>query len=356
MTIFAQTFKSVDSQISDLEQQLQQLQDYRQRLQTADETTESSLKAISESLKELDSEHIDEVKREITRYLGLDSLPAQPTTDSTSSNGSSGREPESTGNDFNSSDNRASGESKGAECNGNDRTPSSNGNENGTSAKSEATESTTSDSEPVSIFTPVGADSTDRAPNSSENGKSEQSEAATDSASNESTASASESSECREYSQFKASKASGEDEVVRHEHFPDEYIQIEDSNHHYNGRVCLIKKLVKKGYYCVLESRTDEEGSEKEELLLYPSQVKGYKLPTQQEAESIGSGVFPEFSVNQRVWVRQNGAQFSKQGTITKLNSDVTGRVKLDNYPNSISVAFKDMQAAKKSTEAPSSG
>lgn len=202
----------------------------------------------------------------------------------------------------------------------------------------------------------MGDKSTESAPDSSENGKSEQSEAADESASNESTASAPNSSENGNSSQSKASDAStDEDEVVRHEHFPDEYIQIKDSNHHYNGRVCLIKKLVKKGYYCVLQPRTDEEGSEKEELLLYPSQVKAYKLPTQQESESIGSGVFPEFSVNQRVHVRQNGNEF-KQGTITKINSDGTARVKLDNYPNSISVAFKDMQSAKKSTHLTSSG
>lgn len=314
MAIFAQTYKSVDSQITELEQQLQQLQDYRQQLQTADETAKSSLKALSEAMGNLKPEHAEEVKREVTRYLGLDNLPA---TDSTC-------------NDNGSGDNGASSEPEGTEGNGNDR-------------------------EPVSIFTPVGADSTDSASNSSENGKSEQSEAATDSAKDEPTASTSNNGDNGNSSQSKASDASDDEEVVRHEFFTDDYIQIDDSTHHYNGRVCLIKKLVRKGYYCVLEPRTDEEGSEKEELLLTPSQVKAYKLPTQQEAESIGSGVFPEFSINQRVNVRQQGNEF-KQGTITKINTDGTARVKLDNYPNSISVAFKDMQALKKSTQPKSSG
>ena len=311
MAIFAQTYKSVDSQIIELEQQLQQLQDYRQQLQTADETAKSSLKALSEAMGNLKPEHAEEVKREITRYLGLDNLPA---TESTTSNGS----------------------------------------DNGASSESDTTDSTTSDRKPASIFTLVGADS-DSAPDSSENGKSEQSEAATDSTKDESTASASNNGDNGKSDQSNASDASEDEEVVRHEFFTDDYIQIDDANHHYNGRVCFIKKLVRKGYYCVLEPRTDEEGSEKEELLLTPSQVKAYKLPTQQEAESIGSGVFPEFSVNQRVNVRQQGNEF-KQGTITKINTDGTARVKLDNYPNSISVAFKDMQALKKSTQPKSSG
>jgi len=315
MAIFAQTYKSVDSQITELEQQLQQLQDYRQQLQTADETAKSSLKALSEAMGNLKPEHAEEVKREVTRYLGLDNLPAT----------------NSTCNGFSSSDNKASGESEGTECNGNDR-------------------------KPVSVFDTAGEPAADSAPESSDNGKSEQSEAATDSTKDESTASASNNGENGNSSQSKTSDASTEDEeVVRHEFFTDDYIQIDDANHHYNGRVCLIKKLVRKGYYCVLEPRTDKQGGEKEELLLTPSQVKAYKLPTQQEAESIGSGVFPEFSVNQRVNVRQQGNEF-KQGTITKINTDGTARVKLDNYPNSISVAFKDMQALKKSTPAKSSG
>lgn len=332
MAIFAQTYKSVDSQITELEQQLQQLQDYKQQLETADETAKSSLQALSEAMRQLNPEDAETVKREVTRYLGLDNLPAP--TESTTSNGSDRTSSNgSTSNGFSSSDNGASGESEGTECNGNDRS--------------------TSNRKSVSVFDPAGKPA-DSASNSSENGKSEQSEAATDSGKDESTASAPNSSDNGTSANSKDSDAS-DDEVVRHEHFPDEYIQIEDSDHHYNGRVCLIKKLVRKGYYCVLEPRTDEEGSEKEELLLKPYQVKAYKLPTQQESESIGSGVFPEFSLNQRVNVRQNGNEF-KQGTITKVNSDGTARVKLDNYPNSISVAFKDMQSLKKSTHPTSSG
>ena len=314
MAIFAQTYKSVDSQITELEQQLQQLQDYRQQLQTADETAKSSLKALSEAMGNLKPEHAEEVKREITRYLGLDNLPA---TDSTCN-----------GND--SSDNGASSESEGAEGNDNDR-------------------------KPVSIFTQVGNDSTDSAPDSSENGKSEQSEAATDSTSTESTTSTTESGDNGKSEQSEGSDASGEDEVIRHEFFTDDLIQVEDAKHEYNGRVCKVRKLLKDGYWCQLEPRTDEQGSETVDLKLTPSQIKAYKLPTQSEAESIGSGVFPEFSVNQRVNVRQQGNEF-KQGTITKINTDGTARVKLDNYPNSISVAFKDMQALKKSTPAKSSG
>jgi hypothetical protein len=312
MAIFAQTYKSVDSQITELEQRLQQLQDYRQQLQSADETAKSSLQALSEAMRGLKPEHAEEVKREVTRYLGLDNLPA---TDSTTLDDS----------------------------------------ENGASGESETTDSTTSDRKPVSVFDSVGKPATDSAPESSENGKSSQSEAATDSGDNGSTASAPDSSENGNSSESQPSDASDEDEngVVRHEFFTDDYIQIEDSEHQYNGRVCLIKTLVKKGYHCLLEPRTDEEGSEREELLLKPYQVKAYKLPTQQESESIGSGVFPEFSVNQRVNVRQNGNEF-KQGTITKINTDGTARVKLDNYPNSISVAFKDMQTLKKSTPATS--
>jgi chromosome segregation ATPase len=87
MSIFTQTFKSVDHQISELEQQLSELQSYRDQLQTANETTKSSLQALSEAMRSLKPEHADEVKREITRYLGLDNLPAQPTIESTTSNG-----------------------------------------------------------------------------------------------------------------------------------------------------------------------------------------------------------------------------------------------------------------------------
>jgi len=312
MSIFTQSIKNVDHQISDLENQLQQQKEYREQLQSANETAQSSLKALSETMRQLNPEDAETVKREVTRYLGLDNLPAQPTPDTDS--------------------------------------PSFNGNDDGASSESEATESTHSNgngSSSISCFDPVTpkVDNSDSTSESNGNGKSEQSETATDSG----TAS----------SQGDNGSSDGEDEngVVKHEYFPNEYVQIFDASHHYNGRVCLIKKLVRKGYYCVLEPRTDEQGGEKEELLLKPHQVTKYQ-DYEITADSLDDAPkFPTFKEDQRVWVKQDGKEFKHQGQIVQLHDDGKAKVKLDGYSNPITIAQKDIKdASKKSTQAPSSG
>jgi len=288
MTIFAQNLKNVDHEITELKQRLNQLQEYRQQLNTVEETTKSSLQSLSEAMRGLKPEDAETVKREVTRWLGLDDMP---TTDSTIETDS----------------------------------PSSNGNHNGASSESE----TTTDSGTASTT------------DNSDNGNSTQSDSPTAS------------------SQGDNGSNDGEDEngVVKHEYFPDEYVQIFDKSHHYNGRVCLIKKLVRTGYYCVLEPRTDEQGGETEELLLKPHQVTKY-----QDYGLTADGLddapkFPTFKEDQRVWVKQDGKEFKHQGQIVQLFEDGTAKVKLDGYSNPITIAQKDIKdASKKQTQAPSSG
>jgi hypothetical protein len=315
MSIFTQSIKNVDHEISALENQLQQQKEYREQLQSANETAQSSLKALSETMRQLNPEDADTVKREVTRWLGLDDMPANDSTIETDS-------------------------------------PSSN--DNGSSEQTTKSE--------VSVFDPVTpkVDNSDSAPKPNGNGKSEQSEGATDSTKDESTESTSNNGDNGASSQSEASDASnGEDEngVVKHEYFPDEYVQIFDKSHHYNGRVCLIKKLVRTGYYCVLEPRTDEQGGETEELLLKPHQVIKY-----QDYEITADGLddapkFPTFKEDQRVWVKQDGKEFKHQGQIVQLHDDGKAKVKLDGYSNPITIAQKDIKdASKKSTQAPSSG
>ena len=368
MAIFAQTLKNVDSQINALEKQLQEQKEYREQIQSAEDTAKSSLQSLSQVMRGLKPEDAETVKREVTRWLGLDDMP---TTDSTSGGNDNGDRPTSESSDNGASAATKESESTSSDGNGSNDNTDSNGSEcNGSksseseaSGESEAAECNTSNdngsseqttNSEASIFTPVGADS---APKSNGNGKSEQSEAATDST----AASTPESGDNGASANSKDSDTSsdGEDEngVVKHEYFPDEYVQIFDKSHHYNGRVCLIKKLVKTGYYCVLTPRTDEQGSEAEELLLKPHQVIKYQ-DYELTADSLDDAPkFPSFKENQRVWVKQDGKEFKHQGQIVQLHDDGKAKVKLDGYSNPITIAQKDIKdASKKPNAAQSSG